>query len=87
VATEVVARKAVPPRSVRDATERDEVRRRSERSERERPEPGLHGIAQQLGMTVSQLVHELEQDGVTIRTLFAERGIAPLPGSLADLAL
>ena len=86
VATEVVARKGVPQRSVRETTDR-EVRRRPEQSERDRPEPGLSGIAQQLGMTVSQLVHELEQDGVTIRTLFAERGIAPAPGSLADFAL
>jgi hypothetical protein len=86
VATEVVARKGVPQRSVRETDER-EVRRRPERSDRERPEPGLSGIAQQLGMTVSQLIHELDQDGVTIRSLFAERGIAPAPGSLADLAL
>ena len=87
VATEVVARKGLPQRTARDASEHKEVRRRFERAGSDRPEPGLHGIAQQLGMTVSQLLHELDADGVTIRTLFAERGIAPAPGSLADLAL
>ncbi len=86
VATEVVARKGLPHRAVRDASEREEARRRPS-VEDDRPEPGLSGIAKQLGMTVSQLVHELEGEGVTIRSLFAERGIAPLPGSLADLAL
>lgn len=93
---EVVARKGMKREPVRSATETQfrarerqsaERRRAGGRDERSEPTANLSGIAQELGMTVSQLVAELDKDGITVQRLFAERGIAPPPGTIADLTM
>lgn len=74
----IVARRGLPNRSARESLDGE--------SRSDRTGVGLSGIAEQLGMTVSQLITALEPEGMTIRQLFAERGIAPAPGSFTDLA-
>ena len=51
----------------------------------ERPKPGLVGYAEQLGMSVAELVATLGK-GTSIQELFIQRGVWPMPGTLVDLA-
>lgn len=46
----------------------------------------LDGLASQLGMTVVELISAMDS-GRSLSELFTERGIAPAPGSIADIRI
>lgn len=49
-------------------------------------EQSLDGIASRLGMSVVELLAALD-GGMSLRDVFAERGVAPAPGSIADMRM